>query len=337
MNLADLLNLGLEQTGPNAYRNFTLRWKCIHHPKFCEAIRKMARLHDRGKHARTAEGLLIVAQSGGGKTVLADYYCSQFPRRQGEDGQIIPVLKVTTPESPSVKTFAQEMLASMGDPAFDRGTAETKTKRLVLLLKQCGVELLVIDEFQHFCDGHRKSESRRVSDWLKNLLNAVGIPIVLLGLPRSISVLKSNPQLRRRFASPHYLRPFGLPSKEDRELRAVLKAFQSEIPVACMQLDQSDTARRLYFASNGLMDYLVKLIDEAVSTSSLASGQSLGMEHFARAFRSAIWAQAPDLLNPFCEKATLRPLMGRGEPFDNWDDPKRYSWREKSTKEGAKQ
>ena len=336
MNLSDLLNLGLNPASPYPFRNFTLRKQRIHHEVFCEGVRMIARVHERGLESGTAEGLLIVAQSGGGKTSLAEYYESQCPRCKTEEGHVIPVLLVNTPEDPSVKTFAQAILLALGDPAFDRGTAETKTQRLIVLLKKCKVQLLLVDEFQHFFDGHRTTEAKRITDWLKNLLNAVRIPVVLFGLPRSIAVLRLNPQLRRRFAAPHYLQPFGLEQDSFRQLRNVLRSFQRKIPVPCVELHDVDVARRFYFATNGLIDYIVKILDHAVSTCQLKDGEQLDLPHFAAAFREAVWGEAPDQLNPFCKDATLRPLMGPREPFDSWDDPQKYLVRPRNAEQGGK-
>lgn len=308
-----------------AQGNFTLRSQRIYYSVFCEAIRKVARLHDRGIAAGTAEGLLIIGQSGGGKTAIADFYVSQFPRVQSETGLSIPVLRVDTPESPSVKTFAQQILLALGDPAADRGTAETKTQRLIVFLEKCKVQLLIVDEFQHFFDGHRASEAKRITDWLKNLLNRVKIPVVLFGLPRSIMVLRLNPQLRRRFAAPHYLRPFSIVGGDFNELRSVLRTFHDRIKVPCIPLHDPDVARRFFYASNGLIDYVVKILDEAVSTSGLNEGERLDLPHFARAFKSVVWGDVPPRLNPFSSDAIHRPLIKRGEPFDNWDDPATYT------------
>lgn len=110
---------------------------------------------------------------------------------------VIPVLKVLTPEGPTVKSMSEAVLVALGDTAAARGSAAVKTNRIALFLRECRVELILFDEFHHFCDS-RAPERRRVTDWLKNLLNECGKPVVLLGLPRAISALYSNEQLRRR-------------------------------------------------------------------------------------------------------------------------------------------
>lgn len=306
--------------------NFTLRKQVIEHSKFTAAIREIARLHKRGKDAGVAEGMLFVAQTGSGKTTALQYYESRFPRIDTERGTTIPVLRVDTPESPSVKSLAEAILYAMGDPAAAKGTATAKTNRIVYFFVECSVELLFIDEFQHFYDGRRNSESRRVSDWLKNLINRVGIPVVLAGLPRSISVVNANSQLRRRFGAPYYMPPFNFDSNDDQlEFRGVLKGIQSRLPLTCIDLSEANIARSFYFASHGLLDYVVKIIDDAVSRASIRDGLCLNLSSFEAAFKRTIWRDVPDTLNPFAPNAKLRLLNRNLEPFDIWDDIAQYT------------
>jgi hypothetical protein len=328
--LSEMLTLGLtvplDQATSLPEINFTLRKQIIEHSKFTAAIREIARLHKRGKEAGVAEGMLFVAQTGSGKTTALQYYESKFPRIDTEKGTSITVLRVDTPESPSVKTLAEAILYAMGDPAAAKGTATAKTNRIVYFFKECGVELLFIDEFQHFYDGHRNSESRRVSDWLKNLINKVGIPVVLAGLPRSISVVNANPQLRRRFGSPYYMRPFIFDSEEDQlEFRGVLNGIQTRLPLSCIDLSEANIARSFYFASHGLLDYVVKIIDDAVSRAPIGEDLVLNLSSFEAAFKRTIWRDVPDNLNPFSPNATLRLLNRTLEPFDVWDDIAQYT------------
>ncbi len=323
--MREMLALGLSDTAASlsskCLSTFTLQNQIIEHPEFTLTIREIARLHERGMKAGVADSMLLVAQSGTGKSTALKYYEERFPRTEKNRGTRIPVLRVDTPESPSVKTLAEAVLVAMGDPASAKGTAMAKTNRIVHFFKECGVELLFIDEFQHFYDGQRASEAKRVSDWLKNLINKVGIPVILAGLPRSIAVVNANPQLRRRFGAPHYMKPFGFDNQDEKlEFRGVLKGIQSRLPVPCTDLSEANMAQRFYFASHGLLDYVVKIIDDAVSRASPDSGRPLMQQEFEAAFKRTIWLDAPDHLNPFSKVATLRLLNRTLEPFDMWDD-----------------
>lgn len=323
--MREMLALGLSDAAASlsskCLSTFTLQNQIIEHPEFTLTIREIARLHERGMEAGVADSMLLVAQSGTGKSTALKYYEERFPRTETNRGTRIPVLRVDTPESPTVKTLAEAVLVAMGDPASAKGTATAKTNRIVHFFKECGVELLFIDEFQHFYDGQRASEAKRVSDWLKNLINKVGIPVILAGLPRSIAVVNANPQLRRRFGAPHYMKPFGFDNQDEKlEFRGVLKGIQSRLPVPCTDLSEANMAQRFYFASHGLLDYVVKIIDDAVSRASPDSGKPLMQQEFEAAFKRTIWLDAPDHLNPFSKLATLRLLNRTLEPFDMWDD-----------------
>ena len=326
MNPKELRHFG--QAGDSAdlaADNETLRKTLIEHPVFCEIVREIARIHARGRDLGVAEGLLLVAQTGAGKSTLLDWYRRRFPREVVDGVHRIPVVTVVTPEAPGVKSLAEAVLHALRDPAASKGTAPEKTARILHFFKLCHVELLMIDEFQHFYDGRRGSECARVSDWLKNLISESEVPVVLAGLPRSIAVINRNPQLRRRFGTPLYMRPFdiGTPTRE-KEFRSVLKAVWENVRVPCIELHNVNIARRFYFATSGLMDYVIKIIEEAVTRGQYDRKVGISLETLEAAFRSAVWQLAPAHLNPFSAKPVLRRLGQTLEPFDIWDDPDQY-------------
>ncbi len=329
MKLDDLLQFGVEAPASTSdLVAFSLHFTIIEYGEFCRGVREIARVHYRSKKSRAAEGKLLVAQTGGGKTTLLKYYRSKFPIEIDSGTTRARVVLVDAPEAPTVKSLAESILTALGDPFPHAGSAEQKTKRILHLFRKCKVELLMIDEFQHFHDGSHVRERKRITDWLKNLINRANVGVVLAGLPRSISVVNANPQLRRRLGVPHYIRPFGFTTEEERrEFRAVLKEIWKLIPIKCIELHDANVARRFYYASSGLIDYIVKIVEEAVSRVSLQEKGAITLKTLERAFEARIWGDAPSSLNPFASKSKLRLLMQPSEPFDIWDDPKRYTTR----------
>ncbi len=309
----------------NPYRGFSVKQSIVQHPGFCRALKEIADLHQQFLEAKCCGGLLITGQTGSGKTTVLKYYQSFFPARDEPERRVVPVLLVTTPAAPTVKNLAEAILVALGDPAASKGTAEAKTTRIYRYLKECKVELLVIDEFQHFFDRRKISQARNMTDWLKNLFNEAEIPVALAGLPRSFSVIRMNPQLQRRFSSPYYLKPFGFETKEQqKEFRAILKAIQRTLPIPSDELFEANLARRFYFASLGLFDYVAKVIEKAVKIAGEYKLERLNAGLFAQAFATEVWRGVPKRLNPFEQKAILRPLNKRGEPFEIWEDPAHY-------------
>lgn len=327
MNVLELLHRLAAKSATdtiNPYANFTITSCVIEHPVFVDATRKIAFLHLRKKEAGVLGGLLITGESGSGKSTLSSSYQEYFPRDDTGDRTVIPVLMVSVPESPSVKSLAEAVLIALGDPNAAKGTKEEKTNRAKHYLKECKVELILIDEFHHFLDGGRLSQALSVTDWLKLLMDDTAIPIVLLGLPRSIQVLRLNPQLRRRFSSPFYLRPFSFGSKfRQLEFRGFLKKVHATLPLECPPLHEANLAKKFYFASHGLVDYVARIVDRAVWIAGETRAPGLSESILAESFRDTVWRDAPDGLNPFEPNATLRYLDKPGEPFQGWEDAPR--------------
>lgn len=308
-------------TAAGPVTHFSLKRRVIEYPLYLGARDRIARLHVRGRVAGAAEGLLVTGPSGSGKSTLLRSYAADFPIEERRDRTVIPVLMVDTPSGPTVKNLTEIILHNLGDPIASRGSAETKTRRIYWLLKECGVELLIIDEFNHFYDSSNRRQATQVTDWLKNVINVAQIPVVLAGLPRAESVVRANPQLARRFSSRYSLRPFAFEAERDqKEFRALLMALQSVLPLPAPHLHEANLARRFHIASAGLIDFVIKTIEGAVVAAALEGAPELSLHHFAEGFREKVWRDAPDSLNPFSEISVLRPLTRVGEPFELWED-----------------
>lgn len=336
-DILDMLGAGHAIHRPGSLHHFSLRKELISFPAFERTVEEIALLHYRWRQSGVCEGLLVYGQHGSGKSTAISHYLKQFPRKRVSGVTRIPVLLALTPETPSVVSLSDVLLSSLGDPIATRGTAATKLKRIVHFFKECGVEMLILDEFHHFFDTHRVQEGRRVSDWLKNLMNLTGICVVLVGLPRSIAALNSNPQLRRRFRSPLHHREFGFVEEgAQKEFRALLNALDQCLPVKFSpSLAEPSTARQMYYATHGLIDYVVKIIDDAVAMSGATSGHALGANQLVSAFKRQVWAECPDWINPFLAEK-LRLLVQPREPFCDWDDPSQYSMSERTRKSRIK-
>jgi DNA transposition AAA+ family ATPase len=300
---------------------FSLRKTLLEHTRYKQALTLIAELHEHSRHNNVGGGLLITGPSGVGKTTILEQYLDVFPRVQLPQKTTIPVLHVVTPGTPTFKSMAESILLALGDPMALRGTAEDKTFRIYQLLKACEVELLLVDEFQHFYYAHSVNEFRRISDWLKNLISISGIAVVLFGLPEAETVVYSNEQLARRFSTKQRLGSFRLNNPYDfMEFRAVLMGFQKKLPVSVeVPLFEANLTRRFLVASNGLLDYLRKILEGAVVISGKAGLQELTMETYAAAFRKHVWPEVPDKLNPFHPQSPVRLLIRPGEPFYSGD------------------
>jgi len=312
--------------------NYSCRKQAIQYPIHTEALDRIELLHQRARASGYAGGLLITGYSGSGKTTVKKEYAARYPQQRELDRTRIPVLCVETPSAPTAKNLAEAFLIELGDSMSYKGTAEQKTQRIYHLLKLCKTELIIIDEFQQFFEHGRRHEIGRVTDWLKNMLNKAGIPVVLIGLPYSDQVLKMNVQLARRFSSRHYLKPFGFSSPgEIQQFRGLLSAIEKSLPLPSISLSHPEIAQRFHYASFGLIDYVGKIIDGAVMLAHRHGYSRLDELGFAEAFEEEVWREAPKDLNPFtADQDKLRFLNRPGEPFSLIDSAP--SWGASRTK-----
>lgn len=289
----------------------------IQSPRFMRVKNMIARCHQQSKISAEPECLLITGWQGAGKTTLYKSYAEDFPRRIGDEGAQIPVLATTIPVPATVKSLATHLLNAMGDPKAENGTSTSQTLRLLGLAEDCGVELIILDEFQHFIDRNSNSILEEAADWLKNLINNSGKPVVLLGMPYSDIILRANAQLERRFTTRVSLEPFGWEEKAKRdEFKTFLSHLDAKLPLpARSNLSLHETAFRLYCATNGYVGYLMKLIRGAAHLAIDRSCARIDLELLAEAYKERLAASAPGRANPF----TTDTEKLAAKPFDEWE------------------
>jgi hypothetical protein len=193
------------------------------------------------------------------------------------------------------------LLSALGDGAANRGTSITQTLRIIDRVEDCGVEMIILDEFQHFIDSDSHTVLGNISDWLKDLINVTKKPVVLVGMPYSEAVLRANPQLERRFSMRESLEPFGwgMPAKEG-EFKSFLKHLDRQLPLLRRShLSDHETAFRIYCATGGLIGYVMKLIRRAAILAIEGGTDRLDLGLLAESYAERLSSRAPRRTNPF--------------------------------------
>lgn len=287
-----------------------------------EAVRKrVAALHLRRLEGHEGGGMLVTGQSGSGKSFLAETYAAMFPPEEGPTRQCIPVLLAEVPSRPTVATVVAELLRAIGAPDARRGSTEWReTDRLLNFIAELGTQIILLDEVNNFYDHAGEKVLTEFTDWVKYVQKKSHLPVVMFGLPRSTGVLLRNMQLRRRFFGRMSLAPFSTKSKASwLEFRAVLGTLHARTPIDAVDYSEQLLARRFYYASAGLMDYLYKMINKALEIAR-RDGAAISVATLAEAFATDVWDGCPADRNPFLVPVKqLRLLTQPGEPFDDWD------------------
>lgn len=289
----------------------------IQHSRFDAGMHRLAELHHARRSSGRGGGFLLVGPSGVGKTVLVSTYANRFPHEIALGKTTIPVLIVTVPSSPTSKSLAESILIALGHPKSHRGSGPQKTALIHDFIERCGIELIIFDEFHHLYYAPTLQHFRDVTDWLKNLISVTNIAVVGCGLSEAEFVVDANEQLARRFSSRFQVTPFNAEDPNDfDEFRAVLKLLQSHMPLSTsVPLHEANLALRMHRASYGLLDYVHKVLEGAVSASLRVGREQIDLELLSAGFRDRVWRNVPDRLNPFHPDSYVRPLDQKGEVF----------------------
>lgn len=272
----------------------------LRHPRFKALLQRFEACRlSKGKTAEP-ECMMLMGPSGAGKSTLMKHYLGRHPRTVGVHGTIVPVLEVTIPVPATVKNVATRLLYGLGDPLADRGTLDNKTIRLYRHLASCGVQLLLLDEFQHLIDRESDRVLATVSDWLKNLISETNVPVVLIGLPQSRSVLDANEQLSRRFSAQTSLDPFRWDDHAGRiEFCKLLKHVDRSLPFP-EPSGLAEMGDRFYAASQGLIAHVMKIIRGAAHQAIDRGFNRIEMPLLADAYAERILG-GTDRPNPFLD------------------------------------
>ncbi len=262
----------------------------IRYPRLVDIMNKISHCHEYSKHSIEPVCLFIKGPSGTGKSSMYEQFEQKYPRRQTEDGAIVPVLAAGIPIPATIKNLATRLLKKLGDPAADKGTTYNQTLRLNQLVKDCRVELIILDEFQHFIDRDSDKVMQTISDWLKTLINDTRLPMVVIGMPHADEVLDANAQLRRRFSARVELKPFSWKISEHRlEFRAFLKVLDENLPlIERSNLADEALAFRFYCASKGIIGYVMKIARRATGLALQESRERLTLDLLKRAYEDEV-------------------------------------------------
>lgn len=273
------------------------------------------------KYSGKAKGLLIRGPTGTGKSTMIKKLMKDR-QQNAVDGDEFKTIYMELPSKPTTKSMGETFLETLGDPfARKHGhSAEFKLLRIIGLLKSLRTELLVFDEVQHIVEHQRNTHE--ASNWIKSLMNNTGLAIILLGMRNTQTILNNDQQLRRRFSATIDFDRFKVLKTSSIDFFTLLKTLEGTINVNSVSFTTNDMIQRFYYASYGLIDYLIKIIDWATYLVIQKKLEGITLEVLSEAFKDEVWSTADDNRNPFNSNFTFRSLVESNEPFHNVDGNK---------------
>jgi hypothetical protein len=250
--------------------------------------------------------MLLVGPTGAGKTTLAASYARQYPAIFTDTVTLRPVVMATTPSTASVPNLMIALLRALGDPGATRGTIGAKEYRLYRYFKEmCKVELLILDELQHFVDRDSQKILLNASNWLKTFIKETKVSCVLIGLQNDAEeVVDSNPQLARLFGDPYVLAPFEWDETRPDTTKEVFRDFLRELEILLPLKEPSDlanyeTALRCFAACSGTVSYLMELFRWATNLALEQERECLDYDLLSQAFTERLAPKRRGIPDPF--------------------------------------
>lgn len=300
----------------------------VQHPMFVRALLEIKDQVCICEQLDKGAGLLVLAPSGSGKSHLSRYLKRLWPDDHEGWKSKVPVVSFTLPSVMTKRSIAVELLRSIQPVVGSTQGDESLESRILTLLSHIGTRVIVIDNVHDITARRKAGGVKDIGDWIRDLIDSSRILVVLLGAPSALEIIQRNPQLRRRAARQVKMDYFKIDtSKRFSDFQEFLKRLDAELPLALTTEVTTDITKRIYFATNGIFDYVFSLFSRVVGIAVAAEREQWNQEDLAKGFQVMMGDSIKSSLNPFLANGPSRPLDQVGEPYhdwcDTWDNPAR--------------
>lgn len=219
--------------------------------------------------------MLLIGPTNNGKTMIVERFRRQHMPYESEDKnhEVIPVLMVQMPASPTMQRFYAAILSSLRSPIITYPSTAKSEVMALKILKKTQTKILIIDEIHNLLSG-RMDKQREFLNALRFLGNELQIPIVGVGTKDAYLAIRSDDQLENRFE------PFILPLwKDEHELMRLLASFQKILPLQKpSNLLSSDIRSLLLRRSEGTIGEIASLLIQATSLAIRSGKEFIDLE-----------------------------------------------------------
>jgi Cdc6-like AAA superfamily ATPase len=272
-----------------------------------EGLELLQDAYDSQFHFREPKGLAITGRTGTGKSTLAEFFIKDYPQVRNKHGLTVPILRTVVPSEATVQKTILNMLIALGETDITNLREEILMARLFKLIIECDVRMIILDEFQHLVYLEDFSIISGVTDWLKNLIVDLKIPLVIMGMPSSLRVLEVDKQLGERISMRQelfYISPTT--PEERREYKKIMRTFEARYNHEKRSLTESGVLLRFLSASQGSLRKITDILNYDRMKQWSQTDLSLE-ERLSKSFLRMIGLSESVPVNPFkCTMSELR-------------------------------
>ena len=295
----------------------------IQHDQFRSVLDAIGDTHATGMG--DARGMLLLGDTGIGKTTVAKAYVDKYISECGSlvtsEGSKKPILYISIPSDATTIGILTKLLNALEHEDCMSGTQARLMHRFMKAAKTAGVEMIILDEFQHLLRNQAQKRTRQAANAIKTLHDDLNIPIVMIGLPESLDVVAAHPELYRRFTYEQIeLKPFAL--ETDAEIESFANYMKScasilmKVDVKTSKLWSDAMLYRIHVATEGKPALISRLFEKILQKTDLS--ETLKKDHFAKVYPGMRLVPELGVFNPFsasieaCQKKYMEFQLKRG-------------------------
>jgi|GEM_PF-2903436 len=255
----------------------------IMHPRFEQAYQGLLDIIDTASYGDLPFGATVIAPPGCGKTALTKAVARAIPSCELLKDDLRSI-SVTAEANAALGHFVKKLLKQLGYPTTVRAsTLYDQSSIIAAALRERGVKVLFLDEFQHVCRGQRSLSAAAITYWIKQLADEGGVVVILLGTRELKPLTEMNDQLGSRAPAIFELREF----QYNDEWIGVLKQFAVQIRSFNCEVI-TELAKPIRAATHGTLRTLKQLLLTSTKAAIESNKSALDQESlcigFARAF-----------------------------------------------------
>lgn len=260
----------------------------VMHEQFQQAYEGIMNLIYLNSLSTVPYGGVVVAPSGCGKSSLIKLVQQTIANSpMMPNGSIC--LSIAAAANTNIGQLISKLMRLLGYQTVVRiSTISDQTELLATTLKERNVIAIFIDESQHISRGKRTLSAAAITDWIKEIKDASGVVIVMMGTREFIPLDESNNQLDSRAPATFSLSEFQC----DENWKGLLKKIAEEVTA----FDLSPItifAKKLHKTTNGVPRALKQLLIASVSAGIKAGKTTLDVDCLKAGYSSVFGNNPP--------------------------------------------
>lgn len=250
------------------------------------ASRKPLNLKDRKADRTETRAIVLVGESGAGKTSSLDnlFHRNKSLVGYGQIGSGCPLVTVSVASPCTLKSLGTSVLHVLGYPVVRERDANLIWDRVRRMLVENGVLILHFDEMHNLTDRAHVNDIDQIRKTLKSLMVSPTWPVGLIvsGLPSLVPAMRQIEEVRRRG---RFIKvPLLTMPDENHIIGQLLKDFAGVADIEIPDGLEDEIGPRLGHACLNRFGTATEFVHEAIEACLQASQRRLTSDHFAEAY-----------------------------------------------------